>query len=88
VAVDDARAGTFEDPGFGADGWFSPVGFVFCDELGGHADLVGEIVDFLEGGHLGGVLRDDPFPRITMRYRVCFAEVVEHIFAFEAEFCF
>lgn len=45
-------------------------------------------MDFFDGGELGGILGDDPFPAVVVRDVVFFAEGVELVFACDAEFGF
>lgn len=66
VRIDDARCGTGEDAGFGADVGFEGLGFFFGEEVCWYADCLGVGVDFFDGRHLLGVLGDDPFPRFAM----------------------
>lgn len=73
MRIYDAGAGAFQDAGFGSDIWFAAVGFVFAEEVDGYVYAFGEVVDFLEGVHLCGVLGDDPFSCVAVRDVVLFA---------------
>lgn len=84
VRVYDTGGGAFENAGFGAYIGFAVCGFVLGEEVCGDADGGGEVVDFVDGGHLLRVLGDDPFSGVAVGDGVFPAEFIHHFLAAEA----
>lgn len=88
MAIHYPRRGTLQDPRARADLGLAARGLRRRDETSRDAELFRELVDFERCVPLLLVLRDDPFLCVSVRDSGRGAELVEEVFAADAEGCF